>query len=87
MIKENVHGSKYVDVPTNNISSWCTSSRGTIFAWGADIEQFKVSDTKQELEEQQFPKRKDRIWNQRRLEYKKEEEEVARFYFLERELI
>jgi hypothetical protein len=43
MIKENIPGSEYVNVPAN-ISSWCTSSRGTIFTWGADIEQSKVSD-------------------------------------------
>jgi hypothetical protein len=30
MINVNVSGSEYVNVPTNNISSWCTSSRGTI---------------------------------------------------------
>jgi hypothetical protein len=43
-VKENVPGSKYVNVPTDNISSWCTSSRGTMFTWGADIEQSRVSD-------------------------------------------
>jgi hypothetical protein len=42
--EENVPGSEYVNVPANNISSWCTSSRRTIFRWGADIEQCKVSD-------------------------------------------
>jgi hypothetical protein len=38
----NVSGSKYVNVPANKISSWYTSSRGTIFIWGADTEQSKV---------------------------------------------
>jgi hypothetical protein len=40
----NVSGSEYVNVPADNISSWCTSSRGIIFTWRADIEQCKVSD-------------------------------------------
>jgi hypothetical protein len=44
MIKVNVSRSEYVNVPANNISSWCISSRGTIFTWRADIEQCKVSD-------------------------------------------
>jgi hypothetical protein len=43
-IEENVPGSEYFNVPAENISSWCTSSRGTIFTWGADIEQRKASD-------------------------------------------
>jgi hypothetical protein len=30
VIKGNVLGSEYVIVPANNISSYCTSSRGTI---------------------------------------------------------
>jgi hypothetical protein len=44
MTEENVPGSKYVNILAYNISSWCTSSRGTIFKWGTDIEQSKVSD-------------------------------------------
>jgi hypothetical protein len=28
MIKENVFGSEYTNVPVNNISSWCTHSNG-----------------------------------------------------------
>jgi hypothetical protein len=44
MIKRIFLGSKYVNVPANNISSWSASSRGTISGWGADIEQSKVSD-------------------------------------------
>jgi hypothetical protein len=44
MTEEKVPGSKYVNVPANNINSWCTSDRGTIFTWEADIEQCKVSD-------------------------------------------
>jgi hypothetical protein len=44
MIKDNVLCSEYVNVPGNNISSCCWSSRGTIFTRGADIEQTKVSD-------------------------------------------
>jgi hypothetical protein len=44
MIKVNISGSEYVNVPANYISSCCTSSRGTIFTRGADIEQCKVSD-------------------------------------------
>jgi hypothetical protein len=43
-IKEYVVGSEYVNVPAYNISSWSISCRGTIFTWGADIEQSKVSD-------------------------------------------
>jgi hypothetical protein len=44
MTEENVPGSEYVNVSANNISSCCTSSRGTIFTWGADLEQCKISD-------------------------------------------
>jgi hypothetical protein len=44
MIKVKVSGSEYINFPADNISSWCTSSRGTIFTWRADIEQCKVSD-------------------------------------------
>jgi hypothetical protein len=44
MTEENVSGSESVSVPADNISIWCTSSRGTIFIWGADIEQCKISD-------------------------------------------
>jgi hypothetical protein len=44
MIKENMLGSKYVNIPENNISSWSKSSRGTVSAWGAETEQSKVSD-------------------------------------------
>jgi hypothetical protein len=43
MTEENVPGSEYVNVSANNISSWCTSSRGTIFTWAADSEQCKIS--------------------------------------------
>jgi hypothetical protein len=43
MTEESVPGSEYVNVSANNISSWCTSSRGTIFTRGADIEQCKIS--------------------------------------------
>jgi 2-keto-3-deoxy-galactonokinase len=31
MTEENIPVSKYVNVPADNISSWCTSSRGEIF--------------------------------------------------------
>jgi hypothetical protein len=44
MTEENVPGSEYANVSANNISSWCTSSRGAIFAREADVEQCKVSD-------------------------------------------
>jgi hypothetical protein len=44
MIKAGVPGSEYFNVPADNISSWCTSRKGTVFTWGADIEQSKVSD-------------------------------------------
>jgi uncharacterized membrane protein len=44
MIQVSVSGSEYVNVLANNISSWSTSSRGTIFTWKADIKQSKVSD-------------------------------------------
>jgi hypothetical protein len=44
MIKVYVPSSEYVNVLANNISSWCASSRGTIFTWRADIEKCKVSD-------------------------------------------
>jgi hypothetical protein len=44
MTEEKFPGSKYVNVLADNISSWCTFSRGTIFKWRADIEQSKVSD-------------------------------------------
>jgi hypothetical protein len=44
MIEENVPGSEFVNILANNISSWCTSSRATIFTWGTDTEQCKVSD-------------------------------------------
>jgi hypothetical protein len=44
MTEENAPGSQYVNVSANNISSWCTSSRGTIFTRGADTEQCKISD-------------------------------------------
>jgi hypothetical protein len=44
MIKENIFGSEYVIVPANIISSWSESSRGKIFARGADTEQSEVSD-------------------------------------------
>jgi hypothetical protein len=43
MIKENALGSEYVRIPANIISSWCKSSRGTIFTRRADIEQSQVS--------------------------------------------
>jgi hypothetical protein len=56
MSKENILSSEYFSVPANNINSWGTSSRGIIFIWGADTEQLE-----QELEDQQFPKQKDRI--------------------------
>jgi hypothetical protein len=39
MIKEHRFGSKYVNIPSNNISSWSASSRGTISAWGTETEQ------------------------------------------------
>jgi hypothetical protein len=42
-LRKTVFGSKYINVPANNISSWCTSSRGTIVIRGADIEQCNVS--------------------------------------------
>jgi hypothetical protein len=44
MTEENVPGSKYVNVPADKISSWCTSSKETIFTWGADTEQSELSD-------------------------------------------
>jgi hypothetical protein len=44
MIKENFFGSKEVNVPADNISSWCKSSGGTIFAWESYIEQSNVTD-------------------------------------------
>jgi hypothetical protein len=44
MIKKNVSGCEYFNVPANNISIWCTSCRGTIFTWGADSEQIKLLD-------------------------------------------
>jgi hypothetical protein len=40
MMNVNVSGSEYVNVLANNISSWCASSRETIFTWRADIEQY-----------------------------------------------
>jgi hypothetical protein len=54
MIKEYSFGSKHVNAPTNNISSWRPSSRGTIFTSGADIEARKQDlwSTEQELEVQ-----------------------------------
>jgi hypothetical protein len=44
MTEENITESQYVNVPADNISSWCTSSRGEIFTRGSDIEQCKVCD-------------------------------------------
>jgi hypothetical protein len=44
MIKRNSFVSKYANVPTDNISSWSASSKETILACGADIEQSKISD-------------------------------------------
>jgi hypothetical protein len=44
MIKEKILGSEYVNGPGNKISSWCTSTRGTVFTGGAESEQSKVSD-------------------------------------------
>jgi hypothetical protein len=35
---------KYIKVPADNISSWCTSSRRTVFNWRAEIEHRKVSE-------------------------------------------
>jgi hypothetical protein len=61
MIKENVFDSEYMNVPANNISSWCTSSTGTICTRRADTEQNSLWYTEQELEDQQFPKQKGRI--------------------------
>jgi hypothetical protein len=37
-------GSKYADVPTNNISEWSISMSRIIFTWRADIEHIEVSD-------------------------------------------
>jgi hypothetical protein len=37
MTEENIPGSEYVNVSADSISSWCTSSRGTIFTSGGDI--------------------------------------------------
>jgi hypothetical protein len=39
MAEENFPGSEYVNISANNISS-----RGTIFTWGGDFEQCKISD-------------------------------------------
>jgi hypothetical protein len=44
MINRSSFGSKYISVPTNNISSRSASSRKAIFTGRADIEQSKVSD-------------------------------------------
>lgn len=44
MIKDNVFDTEYVSFPQNNISRRCTSSGGTMFIRGAEVEQSKVSD-------------------------------------------
>jgi hypothetical protein len=44
MINVDLSGSEYVNVPADNISSACKSSRGTIFTLRADVEQCTVSD-------------------------------------------
>jgi hypothetical protein len=37
-IQKNISGREYVNIPTNVISSWRESSRGTVFAWGTRAE-------------------------------------------------
>jgi hypothetical protein len=44
MFKRQSFSSKYICVPTNNISSWSVSSRRTMFTRRADTEHRKISD-------------------------------------------
>lgn len=43
MVKKNSSDFKYVNIHSN-ISNWSVSGRETVFTWGSDIQQIKVSD-------------------------------------------
>jgi hypothetical protein len=63
MIKRNSFGSKYVDVPTNNIISWGARLAEDNFSLTSRHQrrQGSLRYTDMQLEDQQFPKEKDRV--------------------------